>query len=513
MDTFFIQYGEKTLSLPALPHLTVAQAIFTSGKIPAPPLCSGLGKCGKCRIRFIDSPPSPCEKDTQLFTQQQLDEGWRLGCHHYALPKTYVEVPYLAPAPLQCVPKKSPTLLAVDLGTTSIHWQALAPDPTHSGKYLPVASGQEINPQMGAGSEVMSRLAFARSPEGQRTMQCLVIETLQRILATIQGTQSIEKICVAGNTVMTYLLLGLPIDGLATAPYHVQYPGGTTRQIPNLPPVYIPPLPSPFVGGDLSAGMMELLAQKPAYPFLLADLGTNGECVLALSPENYFVTSVALGPALEGIGLTFGSLAQDNVITKFTLTPAGLLPHTAGNGPARGISGTGYISLLHQLRKTEILQEDGHFASPPRYPLAKRLAKNIYYVQKELRFRLPDNHYLSAHDVEELLKVKAAFTVALERLLLEADLLPSQLQAIYLAGALGTHAPVEHLEGLGFIPQGMAAQVHPIGNIALQGAARFLIDQSTHSMAERWTTKVQTVDLTTDPAFTKTFMRHMHFIF
>lgn len=52
--------------------------------------------------------------------------------------------------------------LAVDLGTTSVYWRALETD---SG--AAVALGHFLNPQAGAGADVVSRLAVAREPGGR----------------------------------------------------------------------------------------------------------------------------------------------------------------------------------------------------------------------------------------------------------------------------------------------------------------------------------------------------------
>ena len=65
---------------------------------------------------------------------------------------------------------------------------------------------------------------------------------------------------------------------------------------PDLPPARIPPLLAPFVGADISAGMAAIAfgPDPPRYPYLLADLGTNGEFALALSPEEYLLASVPM---------------------------------------------------------------------------------------------------------------------------------------------------------------------------------------------------------------------------
>ncbi|UZP69059.1 ASKHA domain-containing protein [Desulfovibrio mangrovi] len=512
----------ESRAIPLKPDngLSVAQYVYTSGTFCAPALCSGLARCGRCRMLFTENTPLPRGEDALYFTEAELREGWRLGCHHTPEAGMCITLPEL-PSRKRPLQVTSQTLaaaqgkqlkMAVDIGTTSLHWSLLEGDKR-------IAHGQELNPQMGAGSEVMSRLAFARNGNGAETLQTLLTDRLHDIVTrTADAGASISECCVAANSVMTYLLLGKATSGLASAPYALDYKGGSTETLDGLPPMYMPPLPSPFVGGDLSAGMQAVLERNPEYPFLLADLGTNGEFVLALSPDKALVTSVALGPALEGIGLTFGTVAQPGVITRYSMTPKGLkgmpLPQEPDGPPAvKGISGTGYLSLVHALLKGGLLDRDGRFAEPPYNPLATRLAAQLNTQYGEKRYQLQDDMYLLASDVEELLKVKAAFTLAYEHLLAKAGLATSDIRTLYVAGALGEHADIADLEGLGFIPAGMGARVSSLGNSSLRGAELFLIDPARRGMAEVWTAAAEHVDLTTDPAFTQNFTRHMRFIF
>ncbi|MCK9239766.1 2Fe-2S iron-sulfur cluster-binding protein, partial [Desulfocurvus sp.] len=162
----------RTLTLPADPALTLAQAAYLSGHWPAPALCSGLGRCGRCRVRFLAAAPPPAPGEDEVLAPEELAGGWRLGCRHAALPGVAVLLPARPAAPAPRPPRTGAALaLAVDLGTTSIHWQALGPDGAL------VAEGALLNPQMGAGSEVMSRLALARGGAAAR-LRTLVLDAL-----------------------------------------------------------------------------------------------------------------------------------------------------------------------------------------------------------------------------------------------------------------------------------------------------------------------------------------------
>ena len=59
-------------------------------------------------------------------------------------------------------------VLAIDLGTTSLCWRALNAQGT------PLAEGRALNPQAGAGADIMSRLAVASTAEGRELLAQLV---------------------------------------------------------------------------------------------------------------------------------------------------------------------------------------------------------------------------------------------------------------------------------------------------------------------------------------------------
>ena len=512
MQITIIDYTGRKKSLhvsQAEPH-TLAQVIFTSGLVPAPPLCSGLGQCGKCRVRFVENAPLPVGSDTLILKEHAIDAGWRLACKHAPEDGMVIEIPenpYVQH--VGTVESNNKSLqLAVDLGTTSMHWALL------DGKKT-IASGSEPNPQMGAGSEIMSRLSFAATESGKTILQDLIVSRIAELIAELTDNSfgNVDSLAIAGNPAMTYLLLGLDTACLATAPYKLTYKGGTVEKIADLPPAYIAPLASPFVGGDLTAGLLSILQNEPEYPFILADMGTNGEFILALSPDNYIITSVALGPALEGVGLHYGATAGKGIATSYKLAPTGLVPEVMGATYADGISGTGYLALIHALRKINFISNDGLFVEKQSQGMGSRLAERLEVRHGIQHLALPDNMFLSAEDIEEFLKVKAAFTFAFTRILEAADISASQLKNIYLAGALGEHAGVQDLEGLGFIPAGMGSRVAAVNNTSLQGAELMLIDPTLRNVAEGLTTNCEAVDLTSDPNFTQTFMRHMRFTF
>ncbi|WP_027191631.1 ASKHA domain-containing protein [Fundidesulfovibrio putealis] len=511
MNTFSITPkggGEQVLS-PVRGGLTLAQHLYLAGAFSSRPLCSGAGRCGLCQVRFITDPPEPLPVELQRISSERLERGWRLSCVRQPTPGSSVEA---ALAPPTLLPE---TLsggcpgghLGIDLGTTSIHWRF------ESGSR--VLSGSFHNPQLGAGSEVMSRLALAAHPDGAARLRQAAAQAVFTIIKDVGCIP--ESICLAGNTCMTSLALGLDVSGLSAAPYRVDWPGDAVATLDEaLPQVYIPPLPAPFVGGDISAGLaaLEFSDRKPTPPYLLADLGTNGEFALALPDGRFLLASVPMGPALEGVGMRRGMLAGPGAAVAFGLSPRGLEPvlYAAGASGAsvKGISGTGYVSLLARLITLGVVSPSGRFERGAASPLAARVLAGLGDEDGEPCLDVGGSA-LFASDVEALLKVKAAFGAAVKILLAEAGLAFSDLHAVLLAGSLGEHVSSPDLEVLGFLPPGGAGTVRAVGNSSLDGACLAAGRKDVRRWLGGLAARTQLVDVVAVPDFQTMYLDSMRF--
>ncbi|MBO4369552.1 MAG: DUF4445 domain-containing protein, partial [Desulfovibrio sp.] len=246
---------------------------------------------------------------------------------------------------------------------------------------------------------------------------------------------------------------------------------------------------------------------------LLIDLGTNAEFALFDHNGQLFVTSVPMGPAMEGIGMYSGHVAGETVITQVSLDSRGI----AAKGPkgpltkACGIAATGYLSLLSELKKRGLLSADGHFVTKQTMPLFAAIMRKVQAVNGLTRLSLPQGVFLTLDDIEAMLKVKASFTVALQSLLASAAMDAQNLAHIYMAGALGEYVDTNALEELGFIPHGLGSRVEAVGNAALSGASLLLTDTNARKELTALCAKAQVLQLPDDPRFEKRFIAAMHF--
>lgn len=504
----------KIMEIAPANGLNMAQTLFLNGAFQNVPLCSGMGRCGLCKVKFESTPPEPRKEELQKLSSAEIKSGWRLSCLH---PATAAKI--FLPEPERVVPKISNNFsrnlpkdmaLAVDLGTTGMHWAFIF------GETI-VKSGQELNPQIGLGSEVMSRLAFAAKPEQRKILSKLVTERLKTIIAGI----AVTELTVSGNPSMTSILTQDDVEGLSHAPYSLPDKGGKRVKLDaKLPKAYIPPHLAPFVGADITAGIVALNFSDPKAqpPYLFADLGTNGEFVLCLSEKEYIVSSVPMGPALEGVGMSNGRTAGPGAVSAFTLTPLGLTPSVIKTEKPEqeqnrkpGITGTGYLSLCSLLLKSGVLTHEGQFG-PGKTPFAAKLASGLTETNGTPVLDLGhEGLTLPASDVEEILKVKAAFNLAMSALLNKAELAPSDLKEIILGGAIGRHVNINDLVTTGFIPAESEAITRAAGNTSLKGATILTHNKKSRDFAASLPARSTILELAGSNDFGQKYLERINF--
>lgn len=535
--------GEKLIR-PVLSGLSLLQDIFLAGS-PGPfnfqllnSYCAGLGYCGKCLVRYESSAPPPVSIELAKLSPEKLSSGWRLACRHAPQEGDRIRIsaetetlknnraPQLLEtifAPIIDVEKNADLLFGVDLGSSTLEWGF----SNFAGNILWTKS--IANPQGAAGADVMSRLLLASKPQGAKRLREVVLEAFELILRPFK--LPVRSFCLAANPIMTSLVLGLDTTSFSKTPYGAPFQGGRYFFLAEgFPKVFIPPILGPFVGGDITAGLtwLSFIEDTPEPPYMFADLGTNGEFVLVLPKGVSLATSVPMGPALEGMGLRSGMSAAPGAITGFELEhsglkarlyPSNILASIPKGISGSGISGTGIISLLAHLYKLGIINTEGHFVSHIASPLGQKVLSFLLWEHRDgivkndspSRLKIAENVYLFKEDIEEVLKVKAAFSSAFTILLDNAGLRPADLNALVLAGSLGEHVSVLDLETLGFIPPGFGAKTKAVGNASLKGALLLAREEEAREFVFKLPDRCTSFNLAEDPLFEKKFLRKMSF--
>ena len=418
------------------------------------------------------------------------------------------------------VPSGSPPLgLAIDLGTTKI--AASLVDLTN-GNELAVAGA--LNPQIGYGEDVISRLTYARrNAEGGYVLAMMVRETLDNLLGELTeqagvNREQVADVCLVGNTAMTHLLLELPVHQLAVSPYVAATNAAVNIKAGELglttaPGAYVHVLPciGGFVGADHVAMILASRLDQTDHVALGIDIGTNTEIALA-RPDQGFLTSVscASGPAFEGAHISHGMRAAAGAIEAVELTASGLTLKTVDDAPAVGLCGSGIIDSVAELRRWNLINERGRF---------DRDHARVRQGRHGAEFVLaPANQSGNQHDVvvtqediNEIQLAKGAIRAGLEVLLDATSTAPEEVQEVIIAGAFGSFLRVQSALAMGLLPRLPYARYRQVGNAALVGAKWALLSRQARARARQIVAQTTYLELTTYPKFSRRFALGMLF--
>lgn len=428
--------------------------------------------------------------------------------------------------------------IAVDVGTTTVVVSAWA-----AGTRQMLAGVAEKNRQSRFGGDVISRIAYAidgAAEDGFSRLHYEIVAQLDtlfaRVLRTAQAAMprgvspAVTGIVLTGNTAMLSLLCGVPVTGLAAAPFtpaslfdlttcwgdvragtvvgeiHTKNlygirTAGAASVIADGTPVYVPPCVGAFVGADtvcamLAAGFPVPGEQSAAAPQLLADIGTNSEIALFVpdSPRlgsRILCTAAAAGPAFEAANISCGMSAVDGAIDSVSLADGRLRCRVIGGGNPRGICGSGVVSAVAALRSCGWIDRSGVIVEG--------------FMQRDDGTRavpLSPAVYLSQQDVRNVQLAKSAVRTGLQYMIGQSPSLP----VFFLAGAFGTNLPIGAAVTIGLIPPELEGRAVPLGNAALAGAAALLFSPLLRKKCTSLAQKSCQINLAAVPDFQARFL-------
>ena len=411
--------------------------------------------------------------------------------------------------------------VALDIGTTTLAAGLVNLD---TGKL--VALDAELNPQIAFGADVVSRIVYMQdSPEKREKLQKELIKGLNQLLLRMcriarKERERIFEATVVGNTTMLHSLLGLDAFHIALAPYvgvlnrALSVPAEELGlQIHPRGKVHILPAIASFVGADTVAVILATRLHQTRVPKLAIDIGTNGEVMLA-TKEGILTASTAAGPAFEGGRIKFGMRAVRGAISSFQATPS--VGYTViGSYMPLGICGSGLLDLVAELFRVGVLDRKGRMllSSETSSSLAAELAQRVR-VRGEGRefvvFRNEEREItLTQQDVRELQLAKGALRAGIELLMKEARIRTGDVQEVLLSGVFGNYINREKAIILGLIPPFPLERIHFIGNGAMDGALRALINLEERRWADEISAQVHHIELSGRADFEETFLRYL----
>ncbi|MCK9580837.1 MAG: ASKHA domain-containing protein [Methanoregula sp.] len=410
---------------------------------------------------------------------------------------------------------------AVDLGSTTVVvylWDLV------SGKVVGVASN--YNKQISCGEDILARVNFARR-NGLTRLQALATESINSAITSACNTAGIDRddiyeVIVAGNTVMTHMLLGIDPAYMIAEPYVPvvrRALSATSSRIgiacnPNGGLLTFPAV-SDFIGGDIIADILACGMGEREEISLLIDIGTNFEVVLG-NNEWMFSCAGAAGPALEGGEVLFGMRANPGAIEKITIDPATLTPKfsTINNLKPKGICGSGLIDLLAELLVACVIDRTGRINTDIRNP---RLRKTNHFPEYVVAWAketdIGKDIVITENDIKNLIMSKASIHAACVTLMKQAGVSHREIATIYFAGAFGNYIDKKNATTVGLIPEIEINQIKNIGNGAITGANIALINRRARKTLDSIAHKIAYIELNAENSFmdeytSSTFLPH-----
>ncbi len=464
--------GKETHRMEYNMPVTLMEACRDAGETFYAP-CGGGGTCGKCKVRILSGEASePASREITALGADAMREGWRLAC----LATASGDVTFMIPGAAPLVNTEttvenvgSGTAVAVDIGTTT-----LAAALIEGGRVTATASA--LNPQAVYGADVLSRISYGEA-NGTDEMTSLVRDAVRGLISELRAPDGVPA-AIVGNTVMLHLYGGLDPTPIGRYPFTPRSLFGIEKD-----GEYLAPCVSGYVGADAVAAAYASGMTKTDEPALLCDIGTNGE-ILYWDGERLTAAAAASGPALEGAGISCGTVAASGAIDSVKLENGRLKCHVIGDAVPRGICGGGLIDAVACLYELGIIDESGYMEDPC----------DLGGVT------------LTPGDVRAFQLAKGAIRAAIEVLTAGKN-----ITAVYVSGGFGSGISVASAVKTGLFPESFREKVRFIGNGALSGAVMMASSSAAREEVRSLAEAAEYVELSLSPEFSSLFIEHLEF--
>ncbi|MBW1816801.1 MAG: DUF4445 domain-containing protein [Deltaproteobacteria bacterium] len=393
--------------------------------------------------------------------------------------------------------------VAVDVGTTTVVTRLV---DLNTGAVLGVEGS--LNRQASYGEDVISRMIYACGKGGLHPLHEAVVENINELIEKLVrqrevSLEDISAVVAAGNTTMSHFLLGLVPCSIRMEPYVPTadvYPQIMAKEIglrindtcilETLPGV------ASYVGGDIVAGAMSCgMADREEVTGLI-DIGTNGE--IAIGNNSWLVCcSASAGPAFEGGGTQCGMRATRGAIEKIRIENGRVEYRTIGNGPPRGICGSGLIDAIYELVKNGIIGAEGKFQrdlNDPRLAVEDNVPRYAIAPADEAESGQPV--VITESDIANLIKSKGAVFAAIKSLTDYIGVGFDQIDRFYVAGGFGSYLDIPKAVAIGLLPDISHDRIQFIGNSSLSGASKALLSENAFEKCVNISRSMTNIELT-----------------
>ena len=409
--------------------------------------------------------------------------------------------------------------LCFDIGTTTVSAQLV---DLNTKQVL--GTKATYNKQAAFGSDVITRIIYAKEEDGLQQLHRAVIEDMNEMAQELVKEHNVDlndvtcAVC-AGNTTMIHLLLRVDPSYIRREPYTPVFnfapvlraaetelrinPRGLLSCIPGV---------ASYVGGDVTAGVLSCGLYRQEELGLLIDIGTNGEIVLG-NKEFLISAAASAGPAFEGSGISCGMRATKGAIQKVRIKPESLeLSYSViGEVKPLGICGSGYIDLIAQMLLAGILDKGGKIKDIKNKRIREGELGREFVVAFKDQSASDSDVFINEADIENLKRAKAAIYSATSILLKHMGLNLSQVQKIFIAGGFGTYLDMENAVAIGLLPDVERSRFLFIGNSSLSGSRQVLLSYEAMKKADEIAKKITYFELSVEQSYMEEYMAALFF--
>ena len=417
-----------------------------------------------------------------------------------------------------CAPEDTKIVgCAIDIGTTTVTMVLV--DLTN-GKIL--AKGSSGNGQIRYGADVINRIIQQGKDGGKKKLQDAIIkETLNPIIATLCRTagisaRSILRLCVAANTTMNHLFVGVDAEPVRMEPYIPSFFGwegllaGDLKLPANpLAPVIIAPNIGSYVGGDITAGTLAAGLWDKDEMSLFIDLGTNGELVFG---NRDFLISCACsaGPAFEGGDISCGMRATDGAVEACTIDKETMEPTlTVVGEPGQkvvGICGSGIIDIIAELYRCGIINAKGLFVREGDRVKRDQHGMGRYVLAFAGESETGREISINEVDIDNFIRAKGAIFSAIDTMLSSVDMPVEIIDHVYVAGGIGSGINMKNAVSIGMLPDVELEKYGYIGNSSLTGAYAMVLGDEANAKCHEVGANMTYLELSTYPGYMDSFV-------
>lgn len=374
--------------------------------------------------------------------------------------------------------------IAIDIGTSTIKAYLIKNQniPTKDFHLLPSLIEEEIeekNAQYLYGKDVISRVMYAHYKGIEKLQESIIFQISALIKRLSQNQKKITSITITGNSVMLSILEGFSLKGFEQFPFKSpSFFGYYTKNLKiyeNIE-IYLPPAIAAFLGSDALCAVLfaylfvksiQEAKQEPLThnsnssklknypPFLVVDIGTNGE-ILLWKENSITATSCAAGPAFEGKNLS------------------------------RQISGSMAVNYLSKMITSGVIDKTGLIIEPK------------------------TSSPLSQEDIRQLQLAKAAIAAGIETLLTEDKVNINEIKNCFICGNFGKALEEDDLINIGLLPKEFSGKIKHLGNGAGFGALA-LSKKENVELVKKIASQSKIIELGGNPLFNEKYLNHMNF--